>query len=154
MLAGLFYSWWRFMASEAQQDTARELAGAAAGHVAALWGLLVDKIRWGGVGGGGCVVVGGWDRWRVLEGAPAGGGRLWLFGFAGSVSRVGSGLALGRTGQDRTGERAGGGAGRSEAGRSGAERGGAGRNRACMRSVAGAGCCTRYLASGRTPVLT
>ncbi|PNW71630.1 hypothetical protein CHLRE_16g662250v5 [Chlamydomonas reinhardtii] len=59
VLAGLFYSWWRFMASEAQQDTARELAGAAAGHVAALWGLLVDKIRslrrggGGGAGGGG-----------------------------------------------------------------------------------------------------
>ncbi|KAG2441862.1 hypothetical protein HXX76_003470 [Chlamydomonas incerta] len=56
VLAGLFYSWWRFMASESQQDTVRELAGAAGGHIAALWGLLVDKIRSlrrGGGGGGG-----------------------------------------------------------------------------------------------------
>ncbi|GLI71589.1 hypothetical protein VaNZ11_016826 [Volvox africanus] len=38
------YAWWRFRATEEQQETIREVAESVAAKVASAWGLLLDKI--------------------------------------------------------------------------------------------------------------
>ncbi|EFJ39886.1 hypothetical protein VOLCADRAFT_100398 [Volvox carteri f. nagariensis] len=45
VLAGGAVAWWRYRATDDQQETVREMAGSAAAAVASAWGLLVDKIR-------------------------------------------------------------------------------------------------------------
>lgn len=46
VLCGAFWSWWRYIATEAHKDTLRDLAHSVKVECASLWGLLMDKIRW------------------------------------------------------------------------------------------------------------
>ncbi|KAG2489020.1 hypothetical protein HYH03_012458 [Edaphochlamys debaryana] len=63
VLGGAFWAWWRYAASESAQDTCRELAAAAAGALASLWGWILDGIHW----------IVDWVR-RRRGGQPAGAG--------------------------------------------------------------------------------